>query len=263
MQVATNNQIRGAAKLQKKESRSETGLFLLEGPQGLKEVLDQPKLVVEIFVTPEAAERHADLIARAESSRLKVFEATEAQIKTISDTAHPQGVVAVCYQPRSNLDEVLATSPKLIIVLSQIRDPGNAGTILRVADAAGADAVIFTTNSVDPFNTKVVRATTGSLWHVPMVLDLELNDVLSATKSAGMQSFGATTDGVQISELSNSELQNPTVWVFGNEAWGFEPGALDKTDKQVAVPIFGEAESLNLASAASICIYASALAQNG
>jgi TrmH family RNA methyltransferase len=262
LQVATNNQIRGAAKLQKKESRSETGLFLLEGPQGLKEVLDQPKLVVEIFVTPEAASRHEDLVARAESSRLKVFDATEAQIKTISDTTHPQGVVAVCYQPKSNLDDVLAGSPKLVVVLSQIRDPGNAGTILRVADAAGADAVVFTENSVDPFNPKVVRATTGSLWHVPMVLDADLAEVLAVGKAAGLQSFGATAAGEAISALDSADLAKPTVWVFGNEAWGFEPGELELTDRAVAVPIYGEAESLNLASAASICIYASALAQN-
>ncbi len=262
MQVATNNQIRGAAKLQKKESRSETGLFLLEGPQGLKEVLDQPKLVVEIFVTPEAAERHDDLMKRAAANRLKVFEATEQQIKTISDTSKPQGVVAVCYQPKSNLDDVLTADPKLIVVLSQIRDPGNAGTILRVADAAGADAVVFTKSSVDPFNTKVVRATTGSLWHVPMVLDAGLAEVLDATKAAGMQSFGATAGGTQISQLEPGMLSKPTVWVFGNEAWGFESGDLELADRAVAVPIFGEAESLNLASAASICIYASALAQN-
>jgi TrmH family RNA methyltransferase len=146
--------------------------------------------------------------------------------------------------------------------LANIRDPGNAGTVLRAADAAGADAVIFSTNSVDVYNPKVVRSTTGSLFHLPFALDVEIEDAISALRAAGLQVFAANGGGDQIPDLPADTLSMPTTWVFGNEAWGFEQSTLNLVDREVAVPIYGAAESLNLATAASICLYASAFAQN-
>ena len=254
--------VRGVAKLNKKDARSETGLFLLEGPQGLKEVLDRPKLVQELFATEDAVERYSDLFDRAEANRITTQIVSESVLKAMTDTATPQGIVAVCQQLDVNLEDVFAAKPKLIALLANIRDPGNAGTVLRAADAAGADAVIFSKNSVDVYNPKVVRSTTGSLFHLPIVIDAEIADVIALAKENGHQVFAANGGGVEIPSLGEKTLGMATTWVFGNEAWGFEQSTLDLVDQQVAVPIYGAAESLNLATAASVCLFSSAFAQN-
>ena len=254
--------VRGVAKLTKKDARSSTGLFLLEGPQGLKEALDRPKLIVELYATEDAVERYPDLFERAESARIQVQLVSEPVLKALTDTTTPQGVVAVCEQIHVTLQDIIDAKPQLVALLANIRDPGNAGTVLRAADAAGADAVIFSANSVDVYNPKVVRSTTGSLFHLPFAVDVEIEDAIAALKSAGLQVFAANGAGEQIPGLPDETLARPTAWVFGNEAWGFEQTTLDLVDQEVAVPIYGAAESLNLATAASICLYASAFAQN-
>ena len=256
------NKVRGVAKLTKKDARSSTGLFLLEGPQGLKEALNRPKLIVELFATEDAVERYPDLFERAESARIEVQLVSEPVLKALTDTTAPQGVVAVCEQLHSDLEDIIAAKPRLVALLANIRDPGNAGTVLRAADAAGADAVIFSSNSVDVYNPKVVRSTTGSVFHVPFAIDVPIEDAIAALKSAGLQVFAANGGGTEIPSLGDEVLAKPTAWVFGNEAWGFEQSTLDLVDQEVAVPLYGAAESLNLATAASICLYVTAFAQN-
>lgn len=256
------NKVRGVAKLTKKDARSSTGLFLLEGPQGLKEALNRPKLIVELFATEDAVERYPDLFERAAAARIEVQLVSEPVLKALTDTTTPQGVVAVCEQLHSDLEDIIAAKPRLVALLANIRDPGNAGTVLRAADAAGADAVIFSTNSVDVYNPKVVRSTTGSVFHVPFAIDVPIEHAITALKAAGLQVFAANGGGVEIPALSDEVLAKPTAWVFGNEAWGFEQSTLDLVDQEVAVPLYGAAESLNLATAASICLYVTAFAQN-
>lgn len=254
--------VRGVAKLTKKDARSSTGLFLLEGPQGLKEALGRPKLIVELFATEEAVDRYPELFERAQNARIEVQLVNEVALKALTDTTTPQGIVAVCEQIDVTLNDIVAAKPKLVALLANIRDPGNAGTVLRAADAAGADAVIFSSNSVDVYNPKVVRSTTGSLFHLPFAIDVEIEEAVSALRAAGLQIFAANGGGTNLPDLDQEHLAKPTVWVFGNEAWGFEQSTLDLVDSEVAVPIYGAAESLNLATAASICLYASAFAQN-
>jgi TrmH family RNA methyltransferase len=256
------NKVRGVAKLVKKDARSSTGLFLLEGPQGLKEVLDRPKLIEELYATEDCVARYPELFARASAARVEVQLVSEPVLKALSDTQSPQGVVAVVHKVNVSLEDIIATKPKLVAVLSQIRDPGNAGTVLRAADAAGADAVIFTTNSVDSYNPKVVRSTTGSLFHLPFAIEVDVESAIAQLKAVGLQVFAANGAGTAIPQLSAEQLAKPTAWVFGNEAWGFEESTLKLVDEQIAVPIYGAAESLNLATAASICLYSSAFAQN-
>ncbi len=256
------NRVRGVAKLTKKDARSSTGLFLLEGPQGLKEALNRPKLIVELFATEDALERYPDLFDRAESARIEVQLVSEPVLKALTDTTTPQGVVAVCEQLHASLDDIIAAKPRLVALLANIRDPGNAGTVLRAADAAGADAVIFSSNSVDVYNPKVIRSTTGSIFHVPFAIDVPIEHAITALKQAGLQVFAANGGAEEIPSLGDEVLSQPTVWVFGNEAWGFEQSTLDLVDRQVSVPLYGAAESLNLVTAASICLYVTAFAQN-
>ncbi len=262
IQDPSQAEIKGVAKLTKKETRSETGLFLLEGPQGLKEALERPKLIEKLFATESFEEKYPELISRARDSRVSVNLVSEAVLKELSDTATPQGVVAVCQQFHVSIEDVLSAKPKLVAFLAQIRDPGNAGTVLRAADAAGADAVVFSKGSVDIYNPKVVRSTTGSMFHLPFVIDAEIPSSLDLFKQAGLAVLGADVAGASLASLDSSELAKPTLWLFGNEAWGLEPEVSALADKLVQVPIFGAAESLNLATAASVCMYASAFAQN-
>ncbi|HEY4701209.1 MAG TPA: RNA methyltransferase, partial [Streptosporangiaceae bacterium] len=154
--------------------------------------------------------------------------------------------------------------PSLVAVLASVRDPGNAGTVLRAADAAGAQAVLFSDASVDPYNGKAVRASAGSLFHVPLVAGVRLEQAAGALRAVGLRILAADARGGRtLDDLSPAELAAPTAWVFGNEAWGMPEAVLALADESVAVPIYGRAESLNLATAAAVCLYASARAQRG
>lgn len=181
----------------------------------------------------------------------------------LAQTVTPQGLLAVCDfidVPLSQLDN---SKMRLAAVLANVRDPGNAGTVLRTADAAGADAVVFADASVDPYNGKCVRASAGSLFHLPIVAGARLADAVGALRSAGLRIVAA--DGRSATTLDDPEtraaLTAPTAWLFGNEAWGLPPELLALADQSVAVPVYGRAESLNLAAAAAVCLYASAAAQ--
>lgn len=255
--------VRAVAKLAKREARSETGLFLLEGPQAVSEALTfRPELVLELFATPTALERYADVAQLAAAADLEAEFVTEQVLDAMADTVTPQGIVAVARQFPTSVKDILASGPRLIAILEEVRDPGNAGTIIRAADAAGADAVIFTGRSVDLYNPKVVRATTGSLFHVPVAVGNELASVLQRVSEAGLTILAADIKGTDLLEARTSGvLDAPTAWLFGNEARGLTDEDLALADRAITVPIYGHAESMNLATAASVCLYESAFSQ--
>lgn len=218
--------------------------------------------VRDLFVTD--APRHAEHSDRARAAGVPVHEVTERAAAGLSETVTPQGLVAVCDLPTTSLHEALARRPCLVAVLVGISDPGNAGTVLRVADAAGAGAVLFAGDSVDPYNGKAVRASTGSLFHLPVARDREVTAVLEACRAAGLRLVGA--DGHASGDLdtadASGELAEPTAWVFGSEAHGLSEQVTALLDGTLRVPLYGRAESLNLATAAAVCLYASARAQH-
>ncbi|MFB2555159.1 TrmH family RNA methyltransferase [Herbiconiux liangxiaofengii] len=254
--------VRAVAKLAKKGARSETGLFLLEGPQSVGEALTfEPGLIADLFATPTALERYPDLARRASDAGIEVEFVTEQVLDAMADTVTPQGFVAVCRQFPTAVKDIFAAGPRLIAVLEEVRDPGNAGTIIRAADAAGADAVILTGRSVDLYNPKVVRSTTGSLFHLPVAVEATLDDVLSRAREAGLQALAADIKGDDLLDVRTAGLlAKPTAWIFGNEARGLTDETLTAVDRAVSLPIYGQAESLNLATAASVCLYESAFA---
>ena len=256
-----SQRIKEVARLSQKDARLETGLFLLEGPQGLKELTQQPQLVVEVFVTSAARERYSDEFRHLQSAGVEVTEVSEKTMERISDTRTPQGVLAVLHQFDVSIDDLSQSSAKLVALLDHIADPGNAGTVLRAADAAGADGVVFSSGSVDVYNPKAVRSTAGSLLHLPVVKDVDTLDSILTLKAAGFQVFGAAAGGRSLDGMTQSELSRPTAWVFGNEAAGLSESVVQACDQVVGIPIYGSAESLNLATAAAICLYASAFAQ--
>ncbi|GAA1696265.1 RNA methyltransferase [Microbacterium sediminicola] len=253
--------MRAVAKLSKRSARTETRLFLLEGPQAVREALTyRPDVLVEMFGTPAALERHAALRDAADRAGIHVEVASDAVLDAMADTVTPQGIIAVAAQTPASVEDVFAARPRLVAICEQVRDPGNLGTIIRAADAAGADAVILTGNSVDPYNPKVVRSTTGSLFHLPLALGVDLADAVALAHRAGIRVVAADVDGTDFL-AARDLLAEPTAWLFGNEARGLEDQALSHADLALRLPIYGRAESLNLATAASVCLYETAFAQ--
>ncbi len=284
-----SDRVREVAKLAGRSARLRQGRFLAEGPQAVREALrlhqerltaEQSGVVDDVYLTAETLERYPEF-----GSVVPVRMVTAEVLAAMSSTVTPQGAVAVCRFIDSPLATVLERRPRLIAVLVEVRDPGNAGTILRAADSAGADAVIFTAGSVDIYNPKAVRSTVGSLFHLPVVVGVETQELLAELAGRSMTTLAADGYGDwNLDELQDASaarrlapssasaqeeqspsplLEAPTAWLFGNEAQGLSPDVLAKADYRVSVPVYGLAESLNVGTAATVCLYASARAQRG
>jgi TrmH family RNA methyltransferase len=255
--------VKAARRLAKRAFRRRDGRFLAEGPQAVREALALDGVLLELFATAEAENRHQDLVTLADKTGIPIFRVGTEVMAELAQTVTPQGLLAVCRFVDVSLEPALSRSPRLVTVLAHVRDPGNAGTVLRTADAAGSDSVIFTDASVDPYNGKCVRASAGSIFHLPVVMGPRFDEVIPALKAAGLTVVAA--DGAGESSLDTAldagTLSGPTAWVFGNEAWGLPEEILAAVDEVVRVPIYGGAESLNLATAAAVCLYTSARAQ--
>ncbi len=255
--------VTAARRLAKRAFRAREKLFLAEGPQAVREALASPGVVVELFVGPEAGERHAELVAAARASGVRVATTTDGVIEALTQTVTPPGLIGVCRFIDAPLASAFDASPTLVTVLANVRDPGNAGTVIRTADAAGSDAVVLADASVDPYNAKCVRATAGSLFHLPVVASAPFGDVVGQARASGLQILAADGAGDEDLDglIDDGSLERPTAWVFGNEAWGLPQELRDQCDRVVRVPIHGRAESMNLATAAAVCLYASAREQ--
>jgi TrmH family RNA methyltransferase len=265
-------------RLSGRSARLRAGRFVAEGPQAVREALAAHAAAVEaggrpvlhdLYLTADAASRHPELVARADATGVRRTDVTEPVLAAMADTVTPQGLLAVCSLVTTDLDAVLVAAPRLVAVLAHVRDPGNAGTVLRAADAAGAEAVVLTESSVDVHNPKCVRATAGSLFHLPVVTGVDLAAAVGALRSAGLTVYAADgAGGHDLDDLLDAAaaydpggLAGPVAWVFGNEAWGLSEQDRELADAVVRVPVHGRAESLNLATAATVCLYASARAQ--
>jgi TrmH family RNA methyltransferase len=230
----------------------------VEGPQAVREAL-AAGLVTEVFVT--AGQDHSTLLAGAGTAR--ITPVTEQGLAAIAETVTPQGVVAIARHRHVPLAEALARRPALAVVLAGIADPGNAGTVLRTADAAGASVVVFPDGTVDPYNGKCVRASAGSVFHVDLVRGGTGEDAVAALRTDGCMVLAAEGHGERDLDalLDAGALSARTAWVFGSEAHGLPAWVAGAADARVRVPMHGRAESLNLAAAAAVCLYASARAQ--
>ena len=276
--------MKDVAKLAGRPARLKRGQFLAEGPQAVREALvlhrkrvdaGQPGVVHEVFASEACLDRHPEFEELAEGVNARL--ATDEVLAAMADTVNPQGIIAVCAFVDADLETVLDAGPRLIAVLCQLRDPGNAGTVLRAADAAGADAVVLTASSVDIYNPKAVRSTAGSLFHLPVVLGTNLTDLAEACRERGIGILAADGYGqLDLDQLQDEsaarrlgtsgaesayDLERPTAWLFGNEAQGLSDAELALADHRVAVPVYGAAESLNVGTAATVCLYASARSQ--
>ncbi len=279
------DRVRDVAKLATRAARNRRHRFLAEGPQAVREALrldaerragGRDAVVAEVYASEACLDRYPEIAGPAAATgQLRL--ATDDVLAAMADTVNPQGVVAVCSMLDVALEDVLARSPRLLAVMCRVQDPGNAGTILRAADSAGADAVVLTAGSVDIYNPKAVRSTAGSLFHVPVVLGAEPEDLAAAARAAGLGILAADGEGpVDLDRLQDESaarrmgtatapgeyrLEAPTAWLFGNEAQGLSEEEKALADHRVAVPLYGAAESLNVGTAATVCLYASARSQ--
>lgn len=246
----------------RRKDRVATGTFLAEGPQSVREAL-AAQVVTELFVADSVVERQGEFVTVATDAGLPVRLATDAEVASLTDTVSNQGVVAVCRGLDTSLDDALGGDPTLVVALAQVRDPGNAGTVIRCADAFGADAVLLSVGSVELHNPKTVRASVGSIFHLPINTGATLAEQVAAARERGLQVLAA--DGTGDHDLdalaAAGDLSRPTMWVFGNEAWGLPAADRALVDRTVAVGIHPRVESLNLATAAAVCLHTTAAAQ--
>ncbi|AMM32386.1 RNA methyltransferase [Sinomonas atrocyanea] len=279
------DRVRDVAKLATRAARNRRRQFLAEGPQAVREALrlDADRraeggapIVVELYASESCLSRHPEIAHLAEATgRLRL--ADDDVLAAMADTVNPQGIVSVCTMLDVPLSAVLAEQPRLLAVMCRVQDPGNAGTILRAADSAGASAVVLTAGSVDIYNPKAVRSTAGSIFHVPVVIGVDPAAFAAEARGAGLKILAADgagpldLDGLQDASAARRaggegtagdyRLEDPTAWLFGNEAQGLSQAEKDLADHRVAVPLYGRAESLNVGTAATVCLYASARSQ--
>jgi RNA methyltransferase, TrmH family len=254
-----------ARRLLKSAARRTEARFLVEGAQAVGAALAVGALD-ELFVGESAATRFAVLVADAVAASavaggLRLHRVSDAAAASLSDTVTPQGLVGVARLPDHQLADL--GKPRLVAVCVEANDPGNAGTVVRTSDATGADGVVFAGTGVDPYGPKAVRASAGSLFHLPVVTGVDRRTVVADLAKRGYRILAAAADGDHDLDraIDSGELTRPTAWLFGNEAHGLPDDCVVSADAVVRVPVYGQAESLNLAVTSAVCLYASARAQ--
>jgi TrmH family RNA methyltransferase len=249
-----NTRVKEARKLSRRSVRAERRLFLADGPKAVEAALRRG-VVVELFATSAAAEQYDVLVAAAD----RVWLVEDRALASLSDSVSPAGIVAVCSFLDVPLDDALVARDRgLVVLCADVRDPGNAGTLIRTADALGADGVVLAGRSVDAYNGKTVRASVGSLFHLPVAVEPEPAVAVSAAREAGLTVLAADGAGEVTLDDATPLLEGRVVWLFGNEAWGLPAELAALADHRIAIPIPGRAESLNLSTAAAICLHETA-----
>lgn len=246
-----NPLVKAAAELKQKKYRQQRGEFLAEGLRTVEEAVAF-KAAQQIFYTATEDERTLKLLEQAASMQLKLTCVSEAVMKKIADTETPQGIIAVCRMQEQPLEQLLA-SGKLLLVLDRVGDPGNIGTMLRTADAAGVGGIILLKGTADIYAPKTVRSSMGSLFHVPVLSGVAEQEFIDNAKKAGYQLLVTALDGAD--NLYQADLKGRLAFVMGNEAGGVSASLLQQADKRVFIPMRGKAESLNVAMAAGIVMF--------
>ncbi len=238
-----NPQIKQWKKLHTKKERDKSRTFMIEGFHLVEEALKSDVVIQELIISETT-----DIPSEWNVDDLSITIVTEKIMQEISDTDTSQGVAAVCEQYSVNEGGNFSR----LLLIDAVQDPGNLGTMIRTADAAGIDAVIIGEGSVDVYNSKVIRSTQGSIFHIPIIKE-NLHDTILKLKQNGIKVYGTSLkDAVDYKQASVGES---FALIVGNEGNGVEPEILDKTDQNLYIPIFGRSESLNVAVAAGILLY--------
>lgn len=251
-----------AAKLKRAAARKKANAFLAEGENAVEAAV-ATGAATDLFVTADAVERFEEIVRAAGYMGVYIHAITDKAAGHLADAVTNTGIFAVCKPVLWTVPAILKGKPRLVAVCVETNDPGNAGTIIRIADAVGADAVIFAGDTVDPESPKVVRSTAGSLFHIPVARDRDVHRVIGQLGASGLATFATTPTGALDLASPGNTLDQPTAWLFGNEAHGLSEDVMQASDYRVSIPIHGNAESLNLATAASICLWESSKALAG
>lgn len=246
-----NSQVKAATELKQKKYRTKAGLFLAEGLRTVEESIEASQ-VESIFYTPIDDERTRKALETAASKGIKLFCVNEAVMKKISDTETPQGIIAVCNMTHLSLEKLLSQG-KMLLVLDRVQDPGNIGTMLRTADAAGVGGLVLLNGCADVYAPKTVRASMGSLFHLPVLQGLEEQAFIDTAKDYGYELLVTCLEGAD--SLYKADLSGRIAFVMGNEANGVSNNLLKAADKKVFIPMQGKAESLNVAMAAGVVMF--------
>ncbi len=248
-----NERIRRYRRLLKRNFRHRERKFLVEGIKGVCEAINHP-LKPECIICDErgikALDAYADIIERRD---IPCFLTLTSVMTTLSSAVTPPGVMAVMPMMDIGLASLLEAGPTTLVIADRVRDPGNLGAMVRVADAAGAGGMVVCSQSADLYNPKTVRSTAGSIFHLPFCIGLELRDAAYTLKKNGFSIVAANPHAG--SEHWEFAWPERTALVLGNEAWGIPIEDKEVVDDMVRVPIFGRAESLNVASAAAVLLY--------
>ena len=246
-----NPVVKAAAELKQKKYRTQNGLYLAEGLRTAEEAVAY-KAVETLFYVATDDERTMRLLEDAAAQNIKLVCVSENVMKKIADTDTPQGIIAVCKMRQPKLENLLA-SGKMLLVLDRVGDPGNIGTMLRTADAAGIGGLVLLKGCADIYAPKTVRSSMGSLFHIPVLSGVSEQEFVSAAKKAGYDLLVTCLDGAD--NLYKADLSGRIAFVMGNEAGGVSETLLEKADKRVYIPMAGRAESLNVAMAAGIVMF--------
>lgn len=239
------------------KARRESGQYIIEGLSSIKEALSfAPEEIATLYLTDEGKNR----LANIPEGYFEILEVSREVMKVMTDTVTPQGILAVANIPENSFAQFLSSNsgPLKIAYFWEIQDPGNAGTVIRAADAFGFDAIVFSDKSVDIYSPKVVRSSAGSHWHIPLFQALPLDDLISLIEGRGFEIYASSAAGeVELLKAAAKSMDDPAIWIFGNEARGLPKEVISTLGAlEVAIPIAGKAESLNLATAASVVMYA-------
>ncbi|MBS6274968.1 MAG: RNA methyltransferase [Actinomycetaceae bacterium] len=264
-------QLKKVCGLYREANRRKYGQWLVEGPQAVRELLIwSPDSLRDIYASDIGLQKHPDIAALIEKIDSYLHLLPPALFQELFPDA--QGIAAVCRAPQlteatesgnSAVSSAFFTNARLLIFALQADNPGNLGTIIRSAAAVGADGVLAGVKSADLGNPKLIRASAGSVFHIPLRAQQDFSQVIAAARKANMQIFLADGAGdTLLSALPTSVLKKPTLWIVGNEAHGFTGAQRQAADQIISIPMWGKTESLNLAIAATLCLYASATAQH-
>jgi TrmH family RNA methyltransferase len=244
-----NTIVKQVSALKQRQQREKSNLFVVEGIRFVDDIPNDWN--IEKYVISESfADKNQEKILNLHS---KVYTVTDAIFMTISDTQNPQGILALCTQKTYTLEDILKADTPFLLIADQLQDPGNLGTIIRVADAAGVTGVILSKGCVDLYNPKVLRATMGSVFHIPIVTNANILDTISALKSNHIITLSAHLKGKTTPYEVN--LKQSVAIIVGNEANGISDDIAAQTDALVKLPMPGLAESLNVSIASGILLY--------
>jgi RNA methyltransferase, TrmH family len=244
IQSVKNPQVKQWKKLLTKKERDKTGTFLIEGFHLIEEALKQPEQIIEIIVSDKI-----ELPPRLDFGSNSITTVTDEISKELSDTETPQGIYAIC---RETVDQTYVEKANSLLLIDAVQDPGNLGTMIRTADAAGIDAVIVGYGSVDIYNSKVLRSAQGSHFHLPIVRG-NLEEWIETLKKRNIPVYGTALENAKT--YTEIAPQEEFALIVGNEGSGMNKDLLAKTTSNLYIPIYGQSESLNVAVAAGILLY--------